>query len=133
MATPDHKKVRGEVFQAQQDELARIGRRYPPELIADLAENLFETIRKWLLANLAPDSIIEGIDDIVMLGRYESFYRPAKMGEGDFAGLPEMIANDTQIILELGGDFNGDGGHEPLKWHPDPKKIEDLEPHISSN
>ena len=90
-----------------------------PEFVDALAENAYETTRKYLEKTNAPQELVALVDSISELGYYLKicYSRPESlMGEKRFRfDIEEVVIKAVNAIAAVGGEFQAPVGNVPAR------------------
>lgn len=100
--------------------LAGLGRQYPANFIAALADESMGTVREWLTNHQAPAAILDLLSSITILERYTVEAAAGTLSDLDAAEVPGIVAEAAQLIATCGGSFHSSMGIIPTMTRPDP-------------
>jgi hypothetical protein len=99
------------------------GRSYAPEFVRSLADQAIDTLDQWLKNNHLPEEVINLVQEVVILSRYDEMLKDGKLSEAYAVSLTKDIGNITESICRLGGTFCGGGSESNqrenvITWQP---------------
>jgi len=119
------KEIRVEEAKKNMDFEAQIGRSFAPEFVSILASNAADTIREWMKKNNCPKQVIDLFDHVIMLERDTIHLENHDLSDWDATGLAQEIGNITELIAQLGGEFQNkylvtNPRENVITWQPAP-------------
>jgi hypothetical protein len=110
------REIRNRIYEDRDKRDIERGKSIPAAFLGALSDTASRAFRDWLESNNVPGEVLEMLDCIVLMERFESTLNAGgELGKWDYAELLNTIARTTRLTADFGGEFHGADSYYPGK------------------
>jgi hypothetical protein len=87
------------------DVIAYLGKKIDSDLIGCLGAVLLEKLHQWLLAQDAPQIVLDAFNNGMMLSEYQWRIKANEIPDSEYPDMVDVVFNAVQTNLDWGGSF----------------------------